>query len=103
MRYSRRVVFVLKGGRSRYDPESDKIISSDDVEVIRPCAISDVTLERSKRIFGSYSESRKMVLLQRAFNREYRHVKVDGERYKVAKIEQGGKLLYVERDNRVES
>lgn len=82
MNFSDRITFV-KMSDSYYDTDLGEYVESGKVEVVKPCHLSTMGLERVTAIFGSVNRHITVARLQNPYEQPFDYVKVDNRPYQV--------------------
>lgn len=96
---NKRLTFIRVTNKRVYNPDLGEYEEGETSDIVRPCTLIDLGVERSMRIFGDYQQTRKVAIIQQPYRQTCHMVKVDGVVYKVIAVKQNGKVWYLERDN----
>lgn len=96
MRFNDRALFVMDSTESYYDWEKGEEVQGETETNSIPCHISDLELEREKRVFGDYRAEHKVIYLQAPFTKSFTHIEINQKKYRVITTKQNNKVFYVE-------
>lgn len=98
MRFDERITFMGVGERVWNDDLGDFVTEPIKLDT-KACHVSDLGLDRSMQVFGDYSNSRRVVRLERPYNELYDHLMYLGVKYRMVAERLNGAVLYIEKDS----
>lgn len=99
MRTSDRITFTQTATKRKYNPDTGEYEGGTAIEVVRPCLLQDLGLEKSMQVFGDYKKSRKVAILLQPYKQKCEKVSVNGSVYRVTLVKGNGKIWYLESDS----
>ena len=82
MRYNTPIIFV-KSGRKEYDPDNGIWNEEKSIREKKYANVTHMNSERQKAVFGDVKPNRYAIRLQRAFDRPYDYIEMEGKAYTV--------------------
>lgn len=96
MRFSDRITFVQET-ESYYDPTKGEYVDGERIEVVRPCKLSTMGVDRTKELFGEIDRIITVARLQQPYNNPVDYVLIEGQKYIVKRQSNYRKgVFYVE-------
>lgn len=95
MRTNNRVTFIKveKGG---YDWRKGENLPDKEARETRPAFVSELSLDRSKQLFGEFEQGRKVVRLLHPYKDKADRVEIDGKSYRVLATRQKSTVFICE-------
>lgn len=99
MRTAQRIRLVIETMDEVYNPDTGSYEGGTANEVVLPCFISDLGLERSMVVFGDYRKERKVVRLLRPYTNKVDYAMFDNQKYRIIIERLDATVWYLEREN----
>lgn len=89
----------IRQGEAVYDPDLGEFRTGEGQELVVPCFVMDLGLEKSKLLFGEYAKDRQAVYIQRPIPGGYGHCRYGGKLYKLTRDKLSQTVFYLEGDD----
>lgn len=82
MRFNKRISFVSEGN-PRYDPITGEYTASEPTEVVKPCNLSPLGVERTNELFGQIDKKITVARLQCPYNEPFDFILINKQKYNI--------------------
>lgn len=96
-------ITLVRQGKPVYNPDTGEHEVKNKTELVVSANVNHLGMDRTVELFGDYSVEVYIVRFDYKSSFEYDYVLYKGKSFRVIQVRQNGTVLYIERDEHVES